>query len=186
MGRPSTRSPARRSVAPPRDAPTASLRARPGRHLAGASLRRPKTSHAGLTSRRGRRVTAVHSHQSVSADVTEKSELLAQGTAKCVVRATVARPTGRTTPSSPRVTPLCRCPFLLRENRCTMPRRSLPLRGWYISLTCFVCCAPVSEHSTVTLRSSTHPREGSSPISTHAGGLPDIRLTTRRPECFVR
>jgi len=54
----STRPPTHRSAVPPRDAPAALLHARPGRHLAGASLRGPKTPHAGQTSRRGRRVIA--------------------------------------------------------------------------------------------------------------------------------
>lgn len=92
--RTSARSPVRRSVAPSRDAPTASLRARPGRHLAGASLRRPKTSHMGMTSRRGRRVTAVPPHQSVSADVPEKL-VAAHPTHREVSRLNNRRPTYR-------------------------------------------------------------------------------------------
>jgi hypothetical protein len=50
----------------------------------------------------------------------------------------------------------------------------------------FACCAPVTGCSATASRLSARPREDSSPASAHVGGLPNLRLSTRRPEWFDR
>lgn len=134
-------------VAPPRDAQSALLLARLGKHLAGASSLCPKTARVGLTSSRERRAIASLLTNPFSADGVVRTDPSARHAAKHVVQMIAAGVACRAAP------PPCGCcrggAFvslkLKGEHRVS---RSFP-RQYDAFLNLPACCATVSGHSAV-------------------------------------
>lgn len=172
-------------VAPPRDARPALLLARLGKHLAGASPPCPKAARVGLTSSRERRAIASPLTNPFSADGVVRLDPSARHAAKHVVQMTAAGVACRAAPAP------CGCcrqessvPLKLKGGasflsgspplgRCVLEPACV-LRDRLRSLRCratAVCSPP---------RGTPHQ-----PLRL-AGGLPSMRLLTRRPACLAR